>query len=144
MLLDCNSVISKPHYTLYTLYSILYTHYKSFSTDSPVGPFVGLDDHIVRVVNRKGNACLQARVHRLLASLVGSVLIYQFTRADKRYRKIQYNAFQLSVSNNNNTAKFLCVTGTLGQNPEIPGSFSHNIYWSDNFDLALKKWVLIC
>ena len=57
-LLDCNSVISKPHYL------------QSFSTDSPVGPFVGSDDHIVRVVNRKGNACRQARVHWLLASLV--------------------------------------------------------------------------
>ena len=57
-LLDCNSVISKPHYS------------KSFSTDSPVGPFVGSDDHIVRVVNRKGNAFRQARVHWLLASLV--------------------------------------------------------------------------
>ena len=56
-LLDCNSVISKPHY-------------KSFSTDSPVGPFVGSDDHIVRVVTRKGNAFRQARVHWLLASLV--------------------------------------------------------------------------
>ena len=58
MLLDCNSVISKPRYS------------KSFSTDSPVGPFVGSDDHIVRVVNRKGNACRQARVHWLRASLV--------------------------------------------------------------------------
>ena len=58
MLLDCNSVISKPHYS------------KSFSTDSPVGPFVGSDRHIVRVVNRKGNTCRQARVHWLLASLV--------------------------------------------------------------------------
>ena len=58
MLLDCNSVFSKPHYS------------KSFSTDPPVGPFVGSDDHIVRVVNRKGNACRQARVHWLLASLV--------------------------------------------------------------------------
>ena len=58
MSLDCNSVISKPHYS------------KSFSTDSPVGPFVGSDDLIVRVVNRKGNACRQARVHWLLASLV--------------------------------------------------------------------------
>ena len=47
------------------------THYsKSFSTDSPVGPFVGSDGHIVRVVNRKGNTCRQARVHWLLASLV--------------------------------------------------------------------------
>ena len=35
-----------------------------------MGPFVGSDDHIVRVVNRNGNACRQARVHWLLASLV--------------------------------------------------------------------------
>ena len=35
-----------------------------------MGPFVGWDDHIVRVVNRNGNACRQARVHWLLASLV--------------------------------------------------------------------------
>ena len=41
-----------------------------FSTDSPMGPFVGSDDHVVRVVNRNGNACRQARVHWLLASLV--------------------------------------------------------------------------
>ena len=58
MLLDCNSVISKPHYS------------KSYSTDSPVGPFVGSDGHIVRVVNRTGNTCRQARVHWLLANLV--------------------------------------------------------------------------
>ena len=57
-LLDCNSVISKPHYS------------KSFSTDSPVGPFVGSDDHIMCVINRKGNAFHQAQVHWLLASLV--------------------------------------------------------------------------
>ena len=56
-LLDLNSAISKPHS-------------KFFSTDSPMGPFVGSDDHIVRVVNRNGNACRQARVHWLLASLV--------------------------------------------------------------------------
>ena len=56
-LLDLNSAISKPHS-------------KFFSTDSPLGPFVGSDDHIVRVVNRNGNACRQARVHWLLASLV--------------------------------------------------------------------------
>ena len=56
-LLDLNSDISKPHS-------------KFFSTDSPMGPFVGSDDHIVRVVNRNGNACRQARVHWLLASLV--------------------------------------------------------------------------
>ena len=37
-----------------------------------MGPFVGSDDHIVRVVNRNGNACRQARVHWLLASLVCS------------------------------------------------------------------------
>ena len=35
-----------------------------------MGPFVGSDDHVVRVVNRNGNACRQARVHWLLASLV--------------------------------------------------------------------------
>ena len=58
-LLDLNSVISKPHYSKVF-----------FSTDSPMGPFVGSDDHIVRVVNRKGNTCRQARVHWLLASLV--------------------------------------------------------------------------
>ena len=58
-LLDLNSVISKPHYSKFF-----------FSTDSPMGPFVGSDDHIVRVVNRNGNACRQARVHWLLASLV--------------------------------------------------------------------------
>ena len=57
-LLDLNSVISKPHYS------------EVFSTDSPMGPFVGSDDNIVRVVNRNGNACRQARVHWLLASLV--------------------------------------------------------------------------
>ena len=56
-LLDLNSVISKPHYS------------EVFSTDSPMGPFVGSDDNIVRVVNRNGNACRQARVHWLLASL---------------------------------------------------------------------------
>ena len=44
-LLDLNSVISKPHYSKFF-----------FSTDSPMGPFVGSDDHIVRVVNRNGNA----------------------------------------------------------------------------------------
>ena len=52
-LLDLNSVISKV-----------------FSTVSSMGPFVGSDDHIVRVVNRNRNACRQARVHWLLASLV--------------------------------------------------------------------------
>ena len=57
-LLDLNSVISKPHSS------------KFLSTDSPMGPFVGSDDHVVRVVNRNGNACRQARVHWLLASLV--------------------------------------------------------------------------
>ena len=35
-----------------------------------MGPFVGSVDLIVRVVNRKGNACRQARVQGLLASLV--------------------------------------------------------------------------
>ena len=58
-LLDLNSpVVSKPHSS------------KFFSTDSPMGPFVGSDDHIVRVENRNGNACRQARVHWLLASRV--------------------------------------------------------------------------
>ena len=45
-LLDCNSVISKPHYS------------KSFSTDSPVGPFVGSDDHIVRVNCKQKEKCI--------------------------------------------------------------------------------------
>ena len=65
-LLDLNSAISKPHS-------------KFFSTDSPMGPFVGSDDHIVRVVNRNGNACRQARVHWLLASLVTNILNFAFT-----------------------------------------------------------------
>ena len=61
------------------------THYsKSFSTDSPVGPFVGSDGHIVRVVNRKGNTCRQARVHWLLASLVGWGTINVMSRCDTK------------------------------------------------------------
>ena len=61
-LLDLNSVISNPpppHPLL-----------EVFSTDSPVGPFVGSDDHLVRVVNINGNACRQTQVHWLLARLV--------------------------------------------------------------------------
>ena len=60
-----------------------------------MGPFVGSDDHIVRVVNRNGNACRQARVHWLLASLVNSKMSLLETKLNLK-DKIVYNKMSLS------------------------------------------------
>ena len=100
-LLDCNSVISKPHYS------------KSFSTDSSVGPFVGSDDHVVRVVNRKGNAFRQARVHWLLASLVISVTpLYKYMYSYCTYHLMQLRT-AVDWSHNQETARVLLQFSSL-------------------------------
>ena len=121
-LLDLNSVISKPHYS------------KSFSTDSPMGPFVGSDDHIVRVVtkNRNGNACRQAPVHWLLASLVVFIILQIFPLTAKKQRH----------ETKQNTSTFCCWSGTafstiflsvlinkLKKNDPLRSLFARQGYW---------------
>ena len=85
-----------------------------------MGPFVGSDDHIVRVVNRNGNACRQARVHWLLASLVpykantiSSHFFFQIEVKDSSTNVISREAISFGVQQNCSQLKLGTALQTL-------------------------------